>query len=490
MIVIWDEFLKILKEEAGSQLVETWFKSVRLDTWNSSTQHVVLRAPNHFVRSWIQDHYVELIKKHLGRLLNATGLKVSVLCKDESGDAKNIIPASMATRDDLTSSFLTQSIAKKTGSPPGESTANTALIGRDTRTSIISKDRKPKKREGSNINPTYTFDSFIVGPTNSLAHAAAYAIGENLGKIYNPLYIYGSTGLGKTHLLHAIANEVKKQNPSVVIAYETSDNFINEFINAIRFDRSDQFRKRYQLVDLFLLDDIQFFSNKEQTQEIFFHIFNSLYERQKQIILSSDTFPQEIKGLQSRLKSRMEWGLVADIQMPNLETKIAILKKKAELNNIELEDDIANFIAERVLSNIRELEGALIRVCAFASLTHTPISLDMARKVLLNLGAAQERKRENIALDNIIRVVSRHYDVSPVDIRGKSRHKDIAAVRQITFYLMKKLTYNSLQAIGRSIGGRDHSTVIHAVQKVEAMVASDKHFEAKIKQLEHEIVSG
>jgi chromosomal replication initiator protein len=485
VIVIWDEFLKILKEEAGSQLVETWFKSVHLDTWNSSTQHVILRAPNQFVRSWIQDHYVELIKKHLGRLLNATSLKVHVLCKDDGGDAKTIFPASV-TKDDLTSSFLDQS-SRRTTSSTG---AGQSLVTRDSKTALVNKDRKAKKREGPNINPAYTFDTFVVGPTNSLAHAAAYAIGENLGKIYNPLYIYGSTGLGKTHLLHAIANEVKKQKPSVVIVYETSDNFINEFINSIRFDRSDQFRRRYEQVDLFLLDDIQFFSNKEQTQEIFFHIFNSLYERQKQIILSSDTFPQEIKGLQNRLKSRMEWGLVADIQMPNLETKIAILKKKAEFNNVQLPDEIADFIASRVLSNIRELEGALIRVCAFASLTHSPITLDMTRKVLLNLGSAQERKRENIALDNILRVVSRHYDVSTIEIKGKNRHKDISAVRQVTFYLMKKLTYNSLQSIGTMIGGRDHSTVIHAIQKVEAMMADDKHFEAKIKQLEHEIVTG
>lgn len=487
MIVIWDEFLKILKEEAGSQLVETWFKSVRLDTWNSSTQHIVLRAPNQFVRSWIQEHYVELIKKHLGRLLNATSLKVHILCKEEATDAKSIIPASVVHQNERTSSFLA---AHTTGKKSPAPSSSQALVPRDTKTALVGKDRKTKKREGAHINPSYTFDSFVVGPTNSLAHAAAYAIGENLGKIYNPLYIYGGTGLGKTHLLHAIANEVKKQNPSVVIAYETSDNFINEFINSIRFDRSDQFRKRYEVVDLFLLDDIQFFSNKEQTQEIFFHIFNSLYERQKQIILSSDTFPQEIKGLQNRLKSRMEWGLVADIQMPDLETKIAILKKKAEANNMQLPDEVADFIASRVLSNIRELEGALIRVGAFASLTNTAISLEMARKVLLNLGNGQERKRENIALENILRVVSRHYDVSPIDIKGKSRHKDIAAVRQVTFYLMKKLTYNSLQTIGATVGGRDHSTVIHAVQKVEAMVAIDKHFEAKIKQLEHEIVTG
>lgn len=485
VIVIWDEFLKILKEEAGSQLVETWFKSVRLDSWNSSTQHVILRAPNQFVRSWIQEHYVELIKKHLGRLLNATTLKIHILCKEEDTETKSIIPGSKITAQDHVATFLHKN--QPTEKP--KSSTSQALIPRDTKTGLVSKDRKPKKRDGANINPAYTFDSFIVGPTNSLAHAAAYAIGENLGKIYNPLYIYGGTGLGKTHLLHAIANEVKKQNPNLVILYETSDNFINDFINSIRFDRSDQFRKRYEVVDLLLLDDIQFFSNKEQTQEIFFHIFNSLYERQKQIILSSDTFPQEIKGLQNRLKSRMEWGLVADIQMPDLETKIAILKKKAEVNNMALPDEVADFIAERVLSNIRELEGALIRVGAFASLTNTPISLEMAQKVLLNLGPAPEKKRENVALENILRVVAKHYDVSPLDIKGKSRQKDIAAVRQVTFYLMKKLTFNSLQNIGLAIGGRDHSTVIHAIQKVESMLAVDKHFEAKIKQLEHEITT-
>jgi len=303
--------------------------------------------------------------------------------------------------------------------------------------------------------------------------------------VYNPLFIYGGTGLGKTHLLHAIGNLARKKNNNLIIRYETSDQFINDFINSIRFDRSDQFRNTYQNIDILMLDDIQFLSNKEQTQEMFFHIFNILYEQNKQIVLSSDTFPKEIKGLQSRIKSRMEWGLVADIQTPDLETKIAILKKKSEANQIELDDDVADFIASRVMSNIRELEGALIRVSAFAALVNKPISLEMARKVLLNL--SDGRKKEGVLLDNILRTVAKHYSISINDIKSKKRHKDIAAARQIAFYMMKKLSYCSLQSIGSFIGGRDHSTVIHALHKIEASIKKDVYVEKTLKALEQKI---
>jgi len=467
--LIWEEFLKIIQEEAGSQIVETWFKSVCIDDWDATTNSIILRAPNQFVSNWIEQHYENLLKKHLARLLNTHELSVAFVYGSKAPEkTRNIIPASIAVGQQTNTTF--------------------SVVRQSNRGELVVSSKKNKSTTKSSPNPQYTFSNFIAGPSNSLAHAAAWAICENLGKVYNPLFIYGGTGLGKTHLLHAIGNETLRRHPSWVIRYETSDNFINEFINSIRFDRSPHFRKKYQNVDVLLLDDIQFLSNKEQTQETFFHIFNDLYEQQKQIVLSSDTFPQEITGLQSRLKSRMEWGLVADIQMPDTETKIAILKRKAEANNIDLPDDVADFIGSRVLSNIRELEGALIRVGAFASLTNQPITLELGKKVLLNLNG-QKKKEKSIMPNTVLKAVARSYQVSTLDIRSKKRNKDIAVVRQVAFYLMKKLTYCSLQAIGGYIGGRNHSTVIHAISKVEEIREKDRNFAQKIKKIEYDILN-
>lgn len=480
MHLVWEEFLKIIKEEAGSQIVETWFKAVSLDDWNQSINTVTLRTPNQFVSKWIQEHYSDLLKKHLGRLLQAHNIKLFFMVTAQTESLpRTIIPASMVHHKTIINEPQHKAL------PPV--TANDIQLPTPSSPkNIVSSPKKSKPKESCNINPHYIFDTFVAGPCNSLAHAAAIAISENLGKSYNPLFIYGGTGLGKTHLLHAIGNAVKKQNPSALVRYETTDHFINEFINCIRFDKSDQFRNKYQKIDLLLLDDVQFLSNKEQTQETFFHIFNNLYEQQKQIVLSSDTFPKEITGLQSRLKSRMEWGLVADIQLPELETKIAILKKKALAANLSLPDDVADFIASRVLSNIRELEGAFIRISAFASLTNQPITLDMARRVLLTIN---EKKKEGVLLDNILKIVAKNYSISVNDIRSKKRQQDIANVRQIAFYLMKKLTFNSLQAIGSFIGGRDHSTVTHAIAKVEIQLTQDRTMALKVKSIEQEILT-
>jgi chromosomal replication initiator protein len=474
--LIWEEFLKIIKEEAGSQVVETWFKAVCLETWDITTHTVTLRVPNQFVSSWIQNHYLELLRTHLARLLHAPVLKFAFVCATPSTPqqkARSIIPAAVLSDAEFVA--------------PGTPTTQPAPIVVTPRTHIAAVERgNGKERSTITLNENYRFDNFIVGPSNSLAHAAARAICTNLSSVYNPLFIYGGTGLGKTHLLHAIGNQVRAQNPDAVVRYETSDNFINDFINSIRFDRSQQFRNKYQKVDAILFDDIQFLSNKEQTQEVFFHIFNVLYEQQKQIVLSSDTFPKEIAGLQSRLKSRMEWGLVADIQVPDTETKMAILRKKADYHTINLPDEVAEFIAARVISNIRELEGALIRVGAFAALTNQKISIEMAKRVLLTLG---EPKRESILLDTIIKIVAKHYDVAINDIRSKKRHQDIANVRQIAFYMMKKMSNCSLQAIGNYVGGRDHSTVIHAVTKVEKLLAQDRTFCQKLGIIEQEILT-
>ncbi len=481
MQLIWDEFLKIIKAEAGSQVVETWFKAVCLQSWDAVTATATLQVPNQFVSRWIQDHYLELLKTHLARLLNTHTLRLSFDVSQQAEAttrSRTIMPASVSHDPELVSSTPIEPTPLYTGS------SSPSIVYKRSEELVVS-NRNQAIKPSNALNPAYRFDNFIAGPSNSLAHAAAYAIGESLGKVYNPLFIYGGTGLGKTHLMHAIGNEVHKQNPDLIIRYETADTFINDFINSIRFDRSNQFRTRYQNIDLILFDDIQFLSNKEQTQESFFHIFNVLYEQQKQIVLSSDTFPKEIHGLQSRLKSRMEWGLVADIQTPDLETKIAILKKKSDLHRISLPYDVAEFIASRVVSNIRELEGALIRIGAFASLTNQQICLDMARKVLINLN---EPKRDGIMLDVIIKIVAKHFDAGISDIRSKKRQQDIALVRQVTFFIMKKMSTCSLQVIGNYVGGRDHSTVIHSISKIETLLPHDAQLSAKIKAIEQEIM--
>ncbi len=474
MQLIWDEFLKLIKQEAGSQIVETWFKAVSLQDWNLATGVITLKAPNQFISKWIQEHYIELLKKHLSRLLNVNEIKIIFICGgQESQQIRNIIPAStiQSTQNQLHANHTPQ----------------ISLDSKQQQSKAMVKVSKKNQYNhyGNNLNENYIFENFIVGPNNSLANAAAIAVVDNLGKVYNPLFIYGGTGLGKTHLMHAIGNAVKKKYPNITVCYETTDRFITEFINCIRLDKADQFRSKYQKLDLFLLDDVQFLSNKEQTQEIFFHIFNNLYEEHKQIIMSSDTFPKEIAGLQSRLKSRLEWGLVADIQIPDLETKIAILNKKAEQNKINLPSDVANFIASRVISNIRELEGALVRVSAFAALINTHISIELAKKVLLNLN---NPKSENASLETVLKIVAKNFDVSVSDIKAKKRYKEIAEIRQIVFYLMKKLTNCSLQVIGSFVGGRDHSTVIHAIGKVESICSNDLDMAKKIKRIEQEIL--
>jgi len=475
--VTWEDFLKIIKEEAGSQVVETWFKAVSFEKWDIATKTATLRMPNQFVQNWVKQHYIDLLKTHLARLLNTNTLIISFVCTPTTiPKDRTIIPASPLSPQD-------PDLTKDT--PPAPS-ASTSLVQVGQRLPAQKPGYAKKNPRTGGINPIYQFDKFVVGPSNSLAQAAAYAVSQQLGKVYNPLYIYGGTGLGKTHLLHAIGNEAKKNNPKVAVHYETSDRFMTDFINSIRFDKTHQFRSKYKKLDLLLVDDVQFFSNKEQTQETFFHIFNMLHEQQKQIIITSDTFPREIAGLQNRLKSRMGWGLVVDIQTPDLETKIAILKKKADENEIHLDDEVACYIASRVISNIRELEGSLIRVGAFGSLTNQKITVDLAKRVLAHL---PEEKRDGVVLNKIISIVAKHYDVSITDLRSKKRHKTVALARQAAFFLMKKHSYCSLQAIGTSIGGRDHSTVIHSIGKIEKLKEADSVFRQKLHIIEQDILS-
>lgn len=448
---IWLEFLKIAKEEAGSRVVETWFKAVSLQQLDTHNKIVYLQAPNNFVESWIKTHYIGLIELHLKRLLNVGQLKI-IFTNQQNTDVQTV-------------------------------PLKAELIHTNNEQKILPAESLHKKRMGG--QRSYAFDTFVVGPNNSLAYAAAQAVAEKPGTIYNPLFIYGDSGLGKTHLLHAIGNEVKLRHKKAITLYQTADRFVNEFINAIRFDKIHQFQAKYKSVDILLIDDIQFISNKEQTQEAFFHIFNTLYDAEKQIVFSSDTFPHDISGIAERLKYRLSWGLVVDMHIPTLETKIAILKKKAEINSELLPDTVAHFIASRVVSNVRELEGSLIRVMAFAALTKQPITIELAQKVLIR---SQNNDKNLVGFDRIVKCIGKYYPYDLPALKSKNRSKELSFARQIAMFLMKKVTDKSLRDIGVFLGGRDHSTVMHALDRVQSLAQENNEFQIRLQQMEEDIL--
>ncbi len=450
---IWTSFLHIIKDEVGSRVVETWFKAVSLVEWDNTRRVVYLCAPNSFVRDWICNNYMPLIQTHLCRLLHVDQLKVICSTPDKK---ESLVP------DDHV-----------LGAVP----VPVPLAAQDKPVTAI--------RSQGHVNKNYSFDSFVVGPSNSLSYAAAQAVTERPGTLYNPLFIYGGSGLGKTHLLHAIGNEMKKRHAQTVVLYQPADRFVSEFIHAIRFDKIHKFQAKYQAVDVLLIDDIQFISNKEQTQEAFFHIFNTLYNAHKQIVFSSDIVPSDMSGIAERLRSRLACGLVTDIHVPRLETKVAILKKKAEMSNGDLPDDVAHFIASRVISNIRELEGALIRVLAFGSLTHQAVTLELAKKIL---SYGESEKRTNIDFDRVVRVMAQYYPYDLDMLCAKNRSKDVALARHVAMYFMKKLTDKSLREIGQFLGGRNHATVMHALAKIEEQIKIDAQFQAHLENIESAIM--
>ena len=330
------------------------------------------------------------------------------------------------------------------------------------------------------VNPRYTFDTFVVGSSNQFAQAACQAVAELPSRAYNPLFIYGGVGLGKTHLLHAIGHQSGRLFPGMVVVYLSSEHFTNELISAIRYDRTDAFRARYRTIDLLLIDDIQFIAGKERTQEEFFHTFNDLYESRKQLVLSSDSSPKHIPELEERLRSRFEWGLIADIQPPDFETRVAILKKKADLNRVRLADDVAYLIATRVKSNIRELEGSLTRMIAFCAMTGREMSVDLAQEALSDLWGEEEKI---LTIELIQREVSKLFGVALSDLKAKDRTKAVALPRQIAMYLARQLTHASLADVGRAFGGKDHTTVLHAVSKIQTLLREDHKLRTSVDSL-------
>jgi chromosomal replication initiator protein len=435
---LWQEALSGIRERITAHAYETWFKPLTLGPIEGSRARVSL--PNSFFKEWFEEHYLGLLKGALEDLLFTKVNLELVIPEGEAGPAP-------------------------TAPPPRE--------GGGRRSS-----RRPSAPQVS-LNPKYTFNSFVVGSGNQFAHAASSAVAEQLSRAYNPLFIYGGVGLGKTHLLHAVGHLALERNQGIRISYVSSEKFTNDLINAIRFDATREFRNHYRSLDLLMVDDIQFIAGKERTQEEFFHTFNDLYNGPKQIVISSDSMPKEIPGLEERLRSRFEWGLIADIQPPDLETKAAILRKKAQAEGLRIPDEVSLFIAKSVKSNVRELEGYLVRLVAFASLTGQEISLTLAQDVLKEL----VRDDRSITIDHIQRLVADFYHLKLKELLSRNRNKGVVLPRQIAMYLSRAHTGASLPDIGTAFGGKDHSTVIHACTKVRDLLARDEAFRKQVAEL-------
>ena len=432
---IWDQILARVETKVNRHSFSTWFKPTSFVA--DGGRAITVRVPNALFKDWLTKHYSVVLTEALGEVRRA---ETSLLFVAEAGpDAPPQEPPPIQAEQ------VVAAVADG-GSPAG-------------------------------LNPRYTFDTFIVGPSNQFAHAACRAVAEAPSRSYNPLFIYGGVGLGKTHLMHAIGQYVLQHDAGLKLTYISSERFMNEMINAVRHDRILDFREQYRSVDVLLVDDIQFVSGKEGTQTELFHTFNALYDAQKQIVLSSDRPPHEIPALEERLRSRFEWGLIADIQSPDLETKVAILKRKAEAEAVPLPDNVAMYIAGRIKSNIRELEGSLIRLIAFASLTGREISLELTHEVLRNVIDQDEKA---VTIETIQKYVSDYYQLKVSELKSRNNSKSIAMPRQVAMYLCKTLTHASLPEIGRSFGGKHHSTVIHSIKKVEELRKRDDDFNSLI----------
>jgi chromosomal replication initiator protein len=450
MSKLWDDTLAHLELNLSPQHFSTWIKPLKLVKIEQDM--VYLEVPNRFVLDWVKENYSKLIQKNLSDL-SAVSYRLHF---DVSNQAIEKLPR-------------TTPVVEK----PVAIAAKKTIVN-NTHTADL------------NLNRKYTFEEFVSGSSNQFAYAAAMAVASNPATTYNPLFIYGGVGLGKTHLVNAIGNAILKKSPQMRICYYTSEKFMNELINSLRYNRMDEFRNKFRSMDVLLIDDIQFIAGKERTQEEFFHTFNALYESHKQIIVTSDKFPKDIPGLEERLRSRFEWGLIADIQAPDVETKLAILKMKAEQNSINLPEDVSLFLANSICNNVRELEGYLIRIGAYASLTSVPVSLEMARDVLKDI--LIERNRE-LSVEEILKKVSLHFNIKVSDIKSAKRLKAVVLPRQIAMYISRQLTSSSYPEIGDRFGGKDHSTIIHAIRKIEKLMEEDFQLKSTIDNLKKELTN-
>ncbi len=425
----WEKILQRMERRVNPHSFATWFRPTRLEEVGSGK--MVVRVPTRLFRKRLTETYGQLLQAVLEEV-GMADTRIEFVCSETE-----VLPPANQAKLDFDSS-------------------------------------------NHQLNPRYTFERFVVGGSNQFAHAAALAVAEQPSKSYNPLFLYGGVGLGKTHLMQAIGHAIKKRNPLMRLTYVSAEKFTNEVIASLRFDRMPSFRDRFRTMDVLMVDDIQFIATRERTQEEFFHTFNALYDQQKQIVISSDCPPKEISSIEERLRSRFEWGLIADIQPPDLETKIAILQKKAESERVHLADEVAEFIARSIKSNIRELEGALIRLIAYSSLTGVEINLGTAQQVLKNIMDTQEKR---ISIEQIQKRVGELYGLRTQDLKIRSNSKAIAFPRQVAMFLVKQLTSASLPEIGRQFGGKHHTTVLHSINKIENLRRSDKDLNKAINKL-------
>ena len=452
---VWGRILHSLEGRLNQQALETWFRPIQFERLDSS-QHVIhLRAPNQIVKDWVVSNYGQAL--------------------DESLNEQRLAGYSVG--------WVIGKVPEWTSVAPSVEQSATNAADATTESSVeagASLNISPPLTEPS-LSSKYTYESFVVGSCNQFAHAASLAVAEAPGRTYNPLYLYGGVGLGKTHLMHACGHAIKSRNQHLKLCYISSERFMNDLINAIRYDKTQSFREKYRSVDVLLIDDVQFMAGKERTQEEFFHTFNALYDQQKQIVISSDCPPREIPTLEERLHSRFEWGLIADIEPPDLETKIAILKRKGDLIGVSIPDDVAMFIAGRVKSNIRELEGSLVRLIAISSLRGEPISKTLAQDAIRNF--AKEEEPGVITIQQIQKLVAQTYKLTSDELVSKNNARNISHPRQVAMYLCKHLTKHSYPEIGRAFGGKHHTTVIHSVEKIESLVATDATLQRLITEL-------
>ena len=439
---LWEKTLNIIKSEMSEVSFNTWIKSCEPISISSNT--IKISVPNSFTQDILEKRYKDLV-------INSIEAACSKLYKIE---------------------FLIASELQEIEEVPENKKASN---NKDSMSVTVNDEMS------STLNPKYTFDSFVIGNSNRFAHAASLAVAESPAKAYNPLFIYGGVGLGKTHLMHAIGHYILQNNSNAKVVYVSSEKFTNELINAIKDDKNEEFRNKYRNVDILLIDDIQFIAGKERTQEEFFHTFNTLHDANKQIILSSDRPPKEIPTLEDRLRSRFEWGLIADIQAPDFETRMAILKKKADVEKLDVPNEVMVYIATKIKSNIRELEGALIRIVAYSSLTNRDITVDLASEALKDIISNKQNK--NITIDIIQDVVAAYFNLRVEDLKSQRRTRNVAYPKQIAMYLSRKLTDMSLPKIGEEFGGRDHTTVIHAYEKISESLNNDESLQHTINDI-------
>ncbi|HEY8345800.1 MAG TPA: chromosomal replication initiator protein DnaA [Symbiobacteriaceae bacterium] len=443
---VWQQCLDLLEMQLPKSSIESWLRTTKPVAVLDDT--VIIGVQGEFAKDRMEARYGALLQQNL-RDITKRNFTLKFVANPNMIDNPDPVPAA-------------QEVAATTSAPAPHV--------------ITPSDNRPK-----NLNPRYTFDTFVVGNSNRFAHAASLAVAESPARAYNPLFIYGGVGLGKTHLMHAIGHYVYAHNPNMRVVYMSTETFTNEFINALRDNSTSEFQNKYRHVDVLLIDDIQFLAGKDRTQEEFYHTFNAIHEANKQIVISSDRPPKEIPTLEDRLRSRFEWGLICDIQPPDLETRIAILRKKAQLERMEVPDDVLDYIATNIETNIRELEGALNRVVAYAAMMRCPITLDLATYVLRDILPPHRPKQ--ITIDLIKRVVAEHYNIRTQDLEARNRSRAVAYPRQIAMYLSRELTDCSLPKIGEEFGGRDHTTVIHACDRIAEDIKNDPAFAATVEQL-------